>query len=266
MSVMDDIVAVKKAEIAELRRKYGRSSFGDFPRYHETPGDFTGAVTPGVDRRPPRIIAEIKKASPSAGVIRAGSDPARLAIGYQSNGAAAISVLTDYRFFGGSGPDLASVRDSVTLPLLRKDFILDELQVYESRALGADAVLLIASLLEASALSDLGGIASELGMATLVEIHGERELEKIDFERHPLLGINNRNLSTMRVDRGTTGAIARLLPPGVRFVSESGLRSAADVREAYAVGAAAVLMGEAFMRSPEPGLALKGVIDEFHQD
>ncbi len=266
MSILDDIVGAKKDEVAGLRRKYSRSSFGDYGMFHAPTRKFRETLEKVRQQSPPAIIAEIKRSSPSAGTLRTITDPGEFARAYESNGAAALSVLTDSRFFGGSGADLAAVRGRVGLPLLRKDFVIDEFQVLESRSVGADAVLLIASILERGALDDLQAQALDLGMDVLVEVHHESELEKVDLRRASLIGINNRNLSTMTVDTGTTARISKLLPTGIPFVSESGLHSAADVRTALATGAVSVLMGEYFMRNADPASALKGILIELRQD
>lgn len=264
--ILDDIVAVKTAEISELRRRYAWSSFGEFRHYHDPPRGFSEALLRRAPGGTPAVIAEIKRASPSAGVLSADADAATLARDYETHGAAALSVLTDTKFFGGGRDDFLRARGAVGLPVLRKDFILDEFQLLEARAMGADAVLLIAAILDGPRLRDLHALSTELGMDVLVEVHDPAELGRIDLARTPLVGINNRNLATMVVDRGTTRAIGGVLPPGTRFVSESGIRCADDMREACSAGAVAVLMGEVFMKTPHPGLTLKEMLDEFRQD
>ncbi len=265
MSILDDIVNVKRREVASLRRRFNRASFGDFPAFHLPTMGFAGTLKTVGRENPPAIIAEIKRASPSAGALMPHGDAAELAMAYASNGAAALSVLTDTRFFHGSVDDLASVRDKVSLPLLRKDFFIDEYQVLESRARGADAILLIAAILERTAMRDLHALTVELGMDALVEVHGIADLDKVDFAVTTLVGINNRNLGDMTVDTGTTEMISRHIPPGVAFVSESGLRNADDVRMALETGASAVLMGECFMKCEDPGLQLKEIIGDLRQ-
>jgi len=266
MSILDDIVGVKLGEVAELRRLYSRGSFADFPGFHTPPRKFTDSLLAGRTRSAPSIIAEIKRASPSAGMISLLADPARLAMEYARAGAAAVSVLTDERFFGGSGCDLSDVRAAVGLPVIRKDFIIDEYQVLQSRALGADAILLIAAILPPQALAELHSMAGGLGMEALVEVHEPSDLDKIDFGSARLVGINNRNLADFTIDLATTGRIAGLLPRGVVFVSESGLHGAQDIRTVHDAGATAVLVGEYFMKENQPGTALRELLDELRQD
>jgi indole-3-glycerol phosphate synthase len=207
--------------------------------------DFVGAL----HRETVALIAEVKHASPSKGVLIEDFDPARLGTTYAENGAAAISVLTDGRFFLGGLDDLTRVREAVDVPVLRKDFIVDPYQVYEARAAGADAILLIAAALGDAQLADLGALAHELGLAALVEVHDEGEMERAARVGAPLLGVNNRDLKTFTIDLGTTARLAALAPEGVTLVAESGVRSAEDVRRMGALGAHAVLVGEALVRS-----------------
>jgi indole-3-glycerol phosphate synthase len=218
-----------------------------------------------LNARRPAVIAEIKKVSPSAGVLNARVHPREVASGYRNAGASAISVLTDRRFFGGSAADLSAVRRAVDLPLLRKDFIIDEIQVYETRSIGADAILLIAGVMEPGRLKDLHALASEIGLECLVEVHEPSELDALDFGSVRTVGINNRDLRDFTVDLGVTGRIAGLLPHGVVAVSESGLRSADDVRTVAGAGVHAVLMGEYFMRSGDPARRLGCLLDELRQ-
>ncbi|HLF14155.1 MAG TPA: indole-3-glycerol phosphate synthase TrpC [Bacteroidota bacterium] len=257
MSVLDQIVTAKREEAAALRMRHTPSSFQASPLFHAPLRSLRGGLTAAPR---PAIIAEIKRASPTAGMINATALPAELAANYRTHGASAISVLTDATFFSGCGEDLSAVRGRVDVPLLRKDFIVDDIQIPESRSLGADAILLIASILDAGQIRDFHGRASELGMECLVEIHHPEELEKIDFGTVRLIGINNRDLRDFTVDLGTTGRIAGLLPPDVTTVSESGLRSAADVRYVARAGIDAVLMGEYFMRKPDPGKSLEELL------
>lgn len=263
MTILDQIVAVKREEAAALRRARPGGGFDDVPGFHLPVRSLRDAI---VRARRPAVIAEIKRSSPSAGVIRGTADPAGLAAAYASNGASAVSVLTDVRFFSGSPGDLAAVRAVSPVPVLRKDFLIEEIQVAEAKSLGADAILLIASILDAGRLRDLHGRAAELGMECLVEVHRPEELEMIDFSVVRVVGINNRNLGDFSVDLETTARVGALLPRGVVTVSESGLRSAADVRRVAGSGVDAVLMGEYFMRDPEPGRCLRAMIDELRQD
>lgn len=197
------------------------------------------------------LIAEIKTASPSKGLIREGFDPADVARVYECNGAACISVLTDERYFRGSIGRLAVVRETVGIPVLRKDFIIDPYQVFEARSVGADAVLLIAACLGDDELSGLMEISSQLGMDVLLEVHDEREMERAVALNALLVGINNRDLATFATDLAVTERLARMAPAGALVVSESGIRVAEDVRRVHAAGARAVLVGETIMREAD---------------
>ncbi|MBI4227943.1 MAG: indole-3-glycerol phosphate synthase TrpC [Candidatus Omnitrophica bacterium] len=197
------------------------------------------------------LIAEIKQASPSAGTIRADVDPVQIAQIYQAAGAQALSVLTDERFFGGHLGYLAQARAVTTVPVLRKDFLIDLYQVYESAVAGADAVLLIADLLSEPELRQFLATAAELGMAALVEVHTEEDLQKALAAGAEILGINNRDLHTFKVDRETTARLIRHVPKGKIVVAESGLRSHEDVLYVKSLGVHAVLIGEAFMAAPD---------------
>jgi indole-3-glycerol phosphate synthase len=208
----------------------------------------------------PRVIAEIKRASPSAGAIRPGADAAIVASDYAAAGAAAISVLTDGPDFDGSLADLAAVRARVGLPLLRKDFIVDEYQVIEARAAGADAVLLIVAALDDARLRALHDVATELGLAALVEVHDAAETERALRIGARVVGVNARDLDTLAIDPARFARLRPMLPPGTIAVAESGLRTPADVRNAAAAGADAILVGEALMREPSPGEALRRLL------
>jgi indole-3-glycerol phosphate synthase len=203
------------------------------------------------------IIAEVKKASPSKGLICPNFHPAQIARQYEAAGADAISVLTEEAFFQGSSDVLRKVRESVSLPVLRKDFIIDSYQIFESRAMGADAILLIASLLEAEKLAEYKKIADSLGLACLMEAHNETELERVLEAGAEIVGINNRNLSNFHVDLGTTARLAQLVPEQCVLVSESGFQKRADVLLAEQAGADAVLIGETLMRSSNPSAKLR---------
>lgn len=202
------------------------------------------------------VIAEIKKASPSKGVLRADFDPVAIARTYAAHGAACLSVLTDEQFFQGSPAYLAAARDASGLPALRKDFMVDPYQVYEARAMGADAILLIVAALDLPLMQDLESIARSLGMAVLVEIHGADELDLALALATPLLGINNRNLRTFETRLDTTLALLPRIPPGRLVVTESGILAPADVALMRSHGVDAFLVGEAFMRAADPGVEL----------
>jgi indole-3-glycerol phosphate synthase len=198
---------------------------------------------------PVSLIAEVKRASPSKGAIRADADPVQTALAYERGGASCISVLTESRFFQGSPSDLITVRDAVALPVLRKDFLFDEWQVYESRAMGADCILLIVAAIDDSALTRLFGIGRELGMDVLVEVHSEDELARASALGPDLLGINNRDLATFGTTLDTTDRLAPLAPEGALIVAESAIWSREDALRVAQAGARAVLVGEALMRS-----------------
>ncbi len=254
--VLREIVAHKAQELAGRRHRIpldqlrGRAAAADPPR------PFLAAI------RGPRIrlIAEVKGASPSAGTIRRAFDPAAIARGYEAAGAAAISVLTDARYFRGADAHLAEVRQAVGVPVLRKDFVIDPYQVYEARALGADAVLLIVAILPPPALGDLQRLAHELGMAALVEVHTEADLEGALAARAPLIGINNRNLDTLEVALDPSRRLRPRIPDGVTVVAESGIEGRAQVEEMEQLGMHAVLVGTALMRAPDPAARVRELL------
>jgi len=204
----------------------------------------------------PAVIAEVKKASPSKGVLRADFIAADIAQSYAEHGAACLSVLTDRQFFQGHPDYLKQARASCDLPVLRKDFLVDPYQVYEARAMGADCILLIAACLDDAQMADFEAIARGLGMAVLVEVHDGAELDRALRLKTPLVGVNNRNLRTFEVSLDTTLDLMPRLPADRLLVTESGILSAADVRKMREAGVHAFLVGEAFMRAPEPGEAL----------
>jgi indole-3-glycerol phosphate synthase len=206
------------------------------------------------------VIAEIKKASPSKGVLRADFRPAEIAASYDRHGAAALSVLTDETFFQGAASYLEAARAAASVPVLRKDFTIDPYQLFEARAMGADAILLIAAILDDNELADLEATAAALGLSVLVEVHDEQELERSLRLATPLIGINNRNLRTFETSIETTLQLAARVPGERLVVSESGIHSPADVRRLRDAGVHAFLVGEAFMRAGDPGLALASLI------
>lgn len=244
--ILDTIVARKKQEVARLRSAgvHLPAQFRD--REIAPPRGFCRALLnyPGV-----AVIAEVKKASPSKGVICEDFQPVEIAGNYRRNGAQAISVLTDADFFQGALLHLMQVREAVPLPVLRKDFIIDALQIEEAHAHGADAILLIAAILDLSQLQDFQAKAGACGMDVLVEVHDERETEQALKAGSRLLGINNRNLKTFAVDLETTFRLKKLIPAEIPVVSESGLRTAEDFRRLRAEGITAALIGETLMRA-----------------
>jgi indole-3-glycerol phosphate synthase len=253
VTVLDAILARKREEVAALRSVTGESVLVARAREASAPRGFAAALQSGAR---PRVIAEFKRASPSKGEIRPGADPALIARAYAAAGAAALSVLTDLDFFSGSLDDLRHARAACTLPVLRKDFTIDALQILEARAAGADAILLIVAALDDGALRELLACARETGIDALVEVHTAEELERALAVDAPLLGINNRDLHSFKTDVAVTRA---LLPQasGRTVISESGLDSAAVIAALDAEGVDAFLVGEALMREKDPGAALR---------
>ncbi|HTO55779.1 MAG TPA: indole-3-glycerol phosphate synthase TrpC [Myxococcota bacterium] len=251
MNVLDRILAQKREELAALRRDSARLRAEALAA--PAPRGFARALR---SAPAPRVIAEFKRASPSKGEIRPGADPAAIARAYEAAGAAALSVLTDREFFRGSLDDLRAARAAVRVPVLRKDFTIDALQLFEARAAGADAALLIVAALDDSRLRELLACARELALDALVEVHDEPELERALAAGAELLGVNNRDLRDFKTDVGVTRA---LLPraAGRTVVSESGIDAPETVRALAAEGASAFLVGEALMREPDPGAALR---------
>mgnify|MGYP000972053386 CR=1 FL=1 len=218
---------------------------------------FAAAIEARIAAGDPAVIAEIKKASPSRGVIRPDFDPVAIARSYEAGGAACLSVLTDVDFFQGADAYLQQARAACALPVLRKDFTIDPYQVHEARALGADCILLIVAALSDAQLAELCGTAMAIGLDVLVEVHDIDELERAIQVPAPLLGINNRSLRTFEVSLDTTLSLRDAVPRDRRLVTESGLHTAADVARMRAAGIDAFLVGEAFMREPDPGQALR---------
>ncbi|WP_428608693.1 indole-3-glycerol phosphate synthase TrpC [Sedimenticola sp.] len=217
------------------------------------PRGFAQAIADKLDRGEPGVIAEIKKASPSKGVIRADFRPAEIAASYQRGGAACLSVLTDVDFFQGSDDYLKQARAACNLPVIRKDFIIDPYQVYEARLIGADCILLIVSCLSDESLEELNTLAHQMGMDVLVEVHDAEELQRAVKLSNRLIGINNRNLRTFEVTLDTTLELLDQIPPGCIVVTESGILTLADVTRMRQQGVHAFLVGESFMRAEEPG-------------
>lgn len=251
--ILDTIVARKKEEVATLKSRW--------------------IVTPDLEIAPPRgfiraltdcagvaVIAEAKKASPSKGVIRPDFDPVAIACSYQTGGAQALSVLTDVDFFQGSLAYIPAVRAAVSLPVLRKDFIIDPLQIREARAYGADAILLIAAILETSQIEEYQGLASELGMDVLVEVHDEAEVEKAVAAGSRLIGVNNRDLRDFSMDLNTTFRLQKMIPKDIPLVSESGIRDHQDMLRLAEHGIRAALVGETLMRAADPAEALRTLV------
>jgi len=256
-SVLDEILEHKRQEVAARRSAHPVETLRGLAMYREARRDFYTAVAPAASARP-RLIAEMKRSSPSAGLLRPDYDPVAIARQYAAAGAAALSVLTDERYFGGSGEHIALVKAAVALPVLRKDFIVDAYQLHESRALGADAVLLIAEALEIGVLIALLEVARRLELGVLLEVHDEDRLREVST-RLPslptgvLLGINNRDLRRQCTDLSNFERLAPLAPRGAALVAESGIHSRADVERMHRAGARALLVGETLLRAPDPG-------------
>ena len=255
--ILTTILARKADEIAE---RSARVSLADLrARVADAPPTrgFADALNAMIAQGDPAVIAEVKKASPSKGVIRPDFRPADIAVSYEFGGAACRSVLTDVDFFQGADDYLRQARDACTLPVLRKDFTVDPYQVYEARALGADCILLIVAALDDGQLVDLSGLAMQLGMDVLVEVHDIDELERALQVPVPLVGINNRNLRTFEVSLDTTLAMKDAVPKDRLLVTESGIVVPEDVATMRDAGVNAFLVGETFMRAEEPGEALR---------
>jgi indole-3-glycerol phosphate synthase len=264
-NILDTIKAVKEEEVAALKGETTMSKLCEAAAGQTRPRGFARAIragrapdAPREPGRPPRVVAEIKRASPSAGVIRQNFDPAAHAIAYEAGGAAALSCLTDRQFFRGSINALRLAREASALPVLRKDFMIDLWQVYEARAAGADAILLIAGMIPWEMQAELRDAARETGMDVLLEIHGEAELEPALALAPDVLGINNRNLRTpdLQTDLSITEELAARVPHSFTLISESGIRAAADVARLAALGIDGILVGEHLMREPDPGRAI----------
>jgi indole-3-glycerol phosphate synthase len=238
--------------LAGRRRATPVEALRDRPLFHSPARDFARSLA-GSERR---IIAEVKKASPSKGLIRADFDPVAIAQDYAAHGARAISVLTEEHFFQGSLRHLEQIRAAVSVPLLRKDFTLDPYQIVEAKSCGADAILLIAALLDGALMRELREQAGELGLDSLVEVHSEQELAAALDAGAGVIGINNRDLKTFTVDLATTQRLTPLLPPGTTAVCESGIDSLEQIRRVEAWGVHVFLVGESLMRAPAPGKKL----------
>jgi indole-3-glycerol phosphate synthase len=258
--ILDKIVAVKHQEVAAAKKKKPLEAMREDAESRVLTRDFVGALRAKIAAGQAAVIAEVKKASPSKGVLREDFIPADIAQSYAEGdgavSAACLSVLTDRQFFQGSADYLKQARASCALPVLRKDFMVDPYQVYEARVMGADAILLIAACLDDARMAELEAIAIDLDMAVLVEVHDGEELQRALKLKTPLLGINNRNLKTFEVSLQTTLGLLPEVPPDKLLITESGILARADVQSMRAAGVHAFLVGEAFMRADEPGLAL----------
>jgi indole-3-glycerol phosphate synthase len=254
--ILKKILGVKAAEVAQARAHESLAAVRFRAERRQDVRNFIGALEQRIAAGGVGVIAEIKKASPSKGLLRAAFDPPAIARSYAAHGAACLSVLTDVQFFQGELGYLEAARMTVELPVLRKDFVIDEYQVYEARAAGADCILLIAAALDDSQMLALEQCARALGMAVLVEVHDAAEFDRALRLDTPLIGVNNRNLRTFAVSLQTTLDLLPRVGPGRRIVTESGILAPDDVARMRAAGVSAFLVGEAFMRAPDPGLEL----------
>ena len=254
--ILDQIIAVKREEVAAAQKQKPMAVVRADAESRVLTRDFEGAMRAKIAAGQAAVIAEIKKASPSKGVLRAEFIPADIAQSYAEHGAACLSVLTDKQFFQGSVDFLKQARASCDLPVLRKDFMIDAYQVYEARAMGADAILLIAACLDDAQMADMEAVARSLDMAVLVEVHDRAELDRALKLKTPLVGINNRNLKTFEVSLQCTLDLLPYVPADRLLVTESGIQTAGDVKRMREAKVHGFLVGEAFMRATDPGEAL----------
>ena len=254
--ILEKIVAVKREEVAAAKKRKSPEAMREDAFSRVLTRDFEGALRAKIAAGRAAVIAEVKKASPSKGVLREDFIPADIAQSYAEHGAASLSVLTDRQFFQGEPDFLKQARASCDLPVLRKDFLVDAYQVYESRVMGADCILLIAACLDDARMAELEAIARSLDMAVLVEVHDAAELQRALKLKTKLVGINNRNLRTFEVSLDATLGMLADVPADRLLVTESGILKREDVQKMRAAGVHAFLVGEAFMRAPDPGEAL----------
>jgi indole-3-glycerol phosphate synthase len=257
--ILSKILAVKAQEVAAAKPVKPLPQLRTEAEQAAPVRDFTGAIRARIAAGKPAVIAEIKRASPSKGVLREDFDPAGIAVSYARHGAACLSVLTDEQFFQGSADFLRQARAACTLPVLRKDFIVDDYQIYQSRAMGADAILLIAAVLTPKQMQAFETLAHSFGMAVLVEVHNGEELDAALQLSTPLIGVNNRNLRTFEVSLQNTLDLLPRIPNDRIVVTESGILKAADVKLMRKHQVHAFLVGEAFMRAEDPGVELASV-------
>jgi indole-3-glycerol phosphate synthase len=258
MTILDDIIANKRREVAARQAARPLATVRAGAATSQPPRDFRAALTSALHPAP-RVIAEIKRRSPSKGILLPDLDPASVAAIYEQNGAAAISVLADARFFGGSLDDLIMARHAVSIPVLCKEFVVESYQVYEAREAGADAILLLASVLDSEQLRAYRRIASDLGMGSLVEVHTLAELESALASGASIIGINNRDLRTFNVSLETTRSLLPAVPLGIVTVSESGIHTTSDRNMLENLGVDALLVGEGLLTAPDLALATRAI-------
>lgn len=255
---LEKIAKIKKEEIAKRKPLFSLKEMGEMISHLPPPRGFMEAIS---HHAPMALIAEIKHASPSAGVIQEDVNLQQITLAYEAGGACAISVLTESHFFKGKLSYLLQVKERTSLPVLQKDFILDPFQIYEGRALGADAILLIASLLNREELKDFVGLAQTLQIFPFVEVHNESDLEKTSALNLSLIGVNNRDLKTLEVDLKTTFQLKKKIPSGMKVISESGIKSSQDVKLLKEAGVNGILVGEILMRSTDPASKIKELLN-----
>ena len=260
--ILNTILARKAQEVAALKARVSLAEQRARAADAASTRGFEAALRAKIAKGFSAVIAEVKKASPSKGVLRSDFNPAEIAASYEAGGAACLSVLTDVDFFQGSDAYLHAARAACSLPVLRKDFIIDAYQIYEARALGADCVLLIASALQDSRLAEYSDIAREVGLDALIEVHDSEEMARALATSGNLIGVNNRNLRTFETDMDTSVKLKRDFPEARLFITESGIHSVADVEKLRKAGIHAFLVGEAFMRQPDPGAALTALFGD----
>jgi indole-3-glycerol phosphate synthase len=254
---LEKVIAIKREEISRRNTSSSLKEMKEMVSDLPSPRGLTESISKS---GPMALIAEIKQASPSAGRIRAGADIGGIACAYQAGGASAISVLTEAHFFQGALGHLRLVKEAVSLPVLQKDFIIDPLQIYEGRISGADAILLIAAILDSRQLREFAELAGGLGLVPLVEIHDEEDLKKISGLDLPLIGINNRNLKTLEVSLKTTLGLIGRVYPGAMVISESGITNRNDVKRLQEAGVKGILVGEVLMRAPDPARKIRELL------
>lgn len=262
MNILETIVEHKQEEVASRRQKIKISSLQEMIFFKRTTISLRQNIQNG---KPFSIIAEIKRSSPSAGKLRNNVEPKVIAQQYTDAGAVGISVLTDEKFFSGSLDDVQSVRNATTLPILRKEFIVNEYQIVEAKAYGADAILLIAAILDKSQLSEFYAAANELGLECLVELYEQKEIDTLDFDKMKMIGVNNRDLRTFEVNLNHSIEIAKLLPNDVTLVSESGIHDSSDLKKLKQAGITSALIGEHLMKADSPGKALRNLLESLSE-
>lgn len=261
MDILSEILGNKRQEVALSKKIMPLEHLADIEGYKRKCLSLQGAL----QTKDIAVIAEIKKASPSKGVIKEDFNPMKIAGEYVDGGASAISVLTDMRYFQGHISFINDIRSSVPIPILRKDFIIDSYQITEAKAFGADAILLIVAALESGQLNELHAEANELGLQCLVEVRDEKELENLNFKQVKIIGINNRNLSDFTIDMSTTSRVASHIPEGITIVSESGIENRFDIEQLAKSGIHAVLVGESLIRSANTKDALRGLLTPLNE-